>query len=128
MAIFPSIDSDERSTFQSNILSCPSKEQWISFQLVDENGNGAPYAGLCYKLMDSTLVQYVGVLDSKGSAKIHDCYKGPAILHFDSLHSALEQPYRHLADRYFYPLPITELQVRAEKTHFFHKDGFRTGL
>ncbi|WP_070412324.1 lipase family protein [Pseudomonas lundensis] len=126
MAIFPSIDSDERSTFQSNILSCPSKEQWISFQLVDENGNGAPYAGLCYKLMDSTLVQYVGVLDSKGSAKIHDCYKGPAILHFDSLHSALEQPYRHLADRYFYPLPITELQVRAEKTHFFHKDGFRT--
>ena len=68
MAIFPSIDSDERATFQSNILSCPSKEQWISFQLVDENGNGAPYAGLCYKLMDRVIPPFLKLTRSRPQA------------------------------------------------------------
>jgi hypothetical protein len=33
--------------------------------------------------------------------------------------------YEKIAVRKAYPLPITELQVRAEQTRFFHKDGFR---
>ena len=121
-----SMETVEKNAFSEKMLACPLKEQWISFQLVDEQGNGQPYASLGYTLQDSAEQIYAGVLDEDGFTKIHDCYRGPAILKINAEYSGREKPYVRLRERAAYKLPITELQVRAENTHFFHKDGFRT--
>lgn len=126
MNSYTSTASPADSSFSARNQSCPLKGQWISFQIVDEFGNGKPYAGLGYTLQDSAEQLYTGVLDEEGYVKIHNCYRGPAILKVDNEYSGQEKPYVRLKKRPSYKLPITELQVRAEKTHFFHKDGFRT--
>ena len=120
-------DENKLSTaFNGKMLSCPLKKSWLSFQLVDEFGEGIPYTGLEYTLKDSADQVYVGLLDSQGFAKVYDCHQGPVILTLNIEYKGGEIRYEELLDRKHYPLPITELQVRAEKTHFFHKDGFRT--
>ena len=106
----------EEPAFSGGMLACPLKENWLSFQLVDELGKGSPYAGLGYTLRDSADQIYVGTLDSEGSAKINDCYRGPTILCLDTSYAGSEVTYNDLIIRESYPLPITELQVRAEKT------------
>lgn len=105
--------------------ACPLRGDWISFQLVDENGDGKPYAGLGYVLSDSAHQQYIGVLDANGSAKVMNHYQGPVVLTVDSPYKGTENLYSALSQRSSYPLPITELQVRAEKTRFVKKDGTR---
>ncbi|NNA15612.1 hypothetical protein HBN82_06980 [Pseudomonas lundensis] len=120
-------DENKLSTaFNGKMLSCPLKKSWLSFQLVDEFGEGIPYTGLEYTLKDSADQVYVGLLDSQGFAKVYDCHQGPVILTLNIEYKGGEIRYEELLDRKHYPLPITELQVRAEKTQFFHKDGFRT--
>lgn len=95
--------------------ACPLRGDWISFQLVDENGDGKPYADLTYILQDSAHQQYIGVLDANGSAKVMNHYQGPVVLMVDSPYKGSENVYNALLQRGSYPLPITELQVRAEK-------------
>ncbi|MCP2226683.1 lipase [Pseudomonas sp. FSL W5-0299] len=105
--------------------ACPLRGTWVSFQLVDESGNGKPYAGLAYKLVDSTEQSHEGILDSEGFAKVCDYYEGPVILTVDSGYKGDDKLYKSLMTRPSYPLKITELQVRAETTRFIRKDGLR---
>jgi len=113
------------SFFSGKMLACPLRGQWVSFRLVDEFGEGAPYGGLTYKVIDSEGQQYNGMLDAQGAAKIENCYRGPVFISFDEPHDLSSTCHTKLIKRKFYPLPITELQIRAEETRFFHKDGFR---
>jgi hypothetical protein len=50
------------------------------------------------------------------------------VLKLNQAYQGIEKPYERLLSRDHYPLPITELQVRAEKTRFFNKTGVRTRL
>lgn len=124
MSSYKPMKDADKPAFSGKMFSCPLKGCWFSFQLVDEFGDGTPYAGLTYTLQDSAEQKYTGVLDAEGFAKIEDCYRGPAVILLDSPHTGIVKLYRLLMDRQSYPLPITELQVRAEQTRFFHKDGF----
>ena len=114
----------DKPAFSGKMFACPLKGHWVSFQLVDEFGDGKPYAGLAYTLQDSAEQKYTGALDAQGFAKIEDCYRGPVVLRLDTEYAGSEDLYLFLMNRPSYPLPITELQVRAEQTRFFHKDGF----
>ncbi|MGF6456457.1 lipase family protein [Pseudomonas frederiksbergensis] len=105
--------------------ACPLRGTWVSFQLVDESGDGKPYAGLAYKLVDSTEQIHEGVLDAEGFAKVENHYEGPVALTIDNAYKGDEKNYKLLMTRPNYPLRITELQVRAEKTRFVRKDGLR---
>lgn len=105
--------------------ACPLRGDWISFQVVDEAGDGKPYAGLSYVLQDSANQTYSGTLDANGAAKIFNSYQGPVVLQIDAPYTGPEDLYSALSQRDSYPLPITELQVRAEKSRFVRKDGLR---
>ncbi len=125
MSPYKPMEDGDKPAFSDKMFACPLKGHWISFQLVDEFGEGKPYAGLAYTLQDSAEQQYTGVLDAEGFAKIEDCYRGPVVLTVDSEYQGgVDIWYEKIVDRKSYPLPITELQVRAEQTRFFHKDGF----
>ncbi len=123
MSAYKPMEDWEKPAHSSKMLACPLKGQWISFQLVDEFGDGKPYGGLPYVLQDSAEQQHVGVLDAEGFAKVQACYRGPAVLRVDNEYAGRDVIYNDLIIRESYPLPITELQVRAEQTRFFHKDG-----
>ncbi|MDC7816773.1 MULTISPECIES: lipase family protein [Pseudomonas] len=125
MSAYKPMDDWEKPSFSSKMLACPLRGQWISFQLVDEFGDGKPYAGLAYSLQDSAEQRYIGILDAEGYAKVNDCYRGPVVLTLNVAYTGNEVFYNDLMNRKSYPLPITELQVRAEQTRFFHNDGFR---
>jgi len=125
MSIEPT-DSGIAAFMQGNIHACPRRGQATSFQLVDEFGDGKPYAGLTYEAVDYEDIVYTGKLDSSGSGKVLDHYCGPVILKLSQFYQGKEEIYARLKERPHYPLPITELQVRAEKTRFFHKTGTRT--
>lgn len=105
--------------------ACPLRGDWISFQIVDETGNGKPYAGLAYVLQDSAHQKYPGVLDGDGSAKVFNHYQGPVVLTLDAPYTGSDEYYKALSVRKKYPLPITQLQVNAEQTRFVRKDGLR---
>jgi hypothetical protein len=111
-----------------DIHTCPLRGHSTSFQLVDESGDGQPYAGLAYEVTDYEDVVYTGKLDATGSGKVEHHYCGPVVLKFNQLYQGQEAPYVRLKERKAYRLPITELQVRAEKTRFFNKTGVRTKL
>ncbi|NUU34982.1 lipase family protein [Pseudomonas sp. C2B4] len=115
----------EDSFFSSKMLACPLRGHWTSFQLVDEFGDGKPYGGLSYTAVDSVGQAFSGRLNGEGFAKVENHYRGPVVLTMDAPHSRIHKLYARLMDRIHYPLPITELQVRAEQTRFFHEDGFR---
>ncbi len=113
------------SCFSGKILVCPLRGHWTSFRLVDEFGDGKPYGGLPYTLRDSVGQEYTGRLDGEGFTRLDNHYRGPMVLTMDAPHSRINELYVRLMDRIHYPLPITELQYRAEQTRFFHEDGFR---
>ena len=123
MNLYEPMKDEDRPFFSSKMLACPLNGHFISFQLVDEFGDGKPYAGLAYTLQDSAEQRYTGRLDADGFAKIENCYRGPVVLMMDAAYTGGETGYTDLTGRKSYPLPITELQVRAEQTRFFHKDG-----
>ncbi|MGE8175206.1 lipase family protein [Pseudomonas fluorescens] len=95
---------------------CPARGEWISFRLVDEFGNGKPYAGLAYVLTDSEGQKHAGTLDGDGFAKVVDSYKGPLILTLAKDYPGGEAWYEDLRDRKNYRIPLTALQVAAEQT------------
>ncbi len=67
------------------LLRCPVRRHWVSFRLVDEFGEGKPYAGLSYELTDKEQQKYTGVLDKDGYAVVENMYCGPAVVSFYSL-------------------------------------------
>jgi pimeloyl-ACP methyl ester carboxylesterase len=111
--------------FSKKMLACPLRGHWTSFQLVDEQGDGKLYGGLYYTVIDSIGQEYTGRLDGEGFAKLENHYRGPVVINMDKRYSGVEKQYKQLIKRENYPLPITELQFRAEQTRFFHEDGFR---
>ncbi|WP_330219457.1 hypothetical protein [Pseudomonas sp. RIT-PI-q] len=115
----------ENPCFSNKMLACPLRGHWTSFRLVDEHGDGEPYSGLPYTVMDSIGQEYTGRLDGEGVAKVENHYQGPVVLKLDAPYQGVEATYRDLIIRKSYPLPITGLQFRAEQTRFFHEDGFR---
>jgi hypothetical protein len=116
----------EKPSFSSEILACPLRTHSTSFQLVDEFGDGLPYAGLTYQLIDHEDVIYTGTLDATGSGKVTNHYCGPVELRLNGPYQGTDKSYKDLINRPHYPLPITELQVRAEKTRFSNENGERT--
>ena len=109
-----------------SIHACPLRGHSTSFQLVDESGNGSPYAGLAYEVIDYEDMVYTGKLDVSGAGKVSNHYCGPVVLKLNQSYQGSEEMYARLKGRKHYPLPITELQVRAEKTRFVDKSGIRT--
>ncbi|UVJ42180.1 lipase family protein [Pseudomonas sp. LS1212] len=125
MTAYKPMEDWEKPFFSDKMLACPLKGHWVSFQLVDEFGDGKPYGGLAYKVQDGVGQVYTGTLDADGFAKIANHYRGPVVLSLNEQYAGSIDSYSWLMTRQTYKLPITELQVRAEQTRFFHKDGFR---
>lgn len=82
-------------------LSCPLKNAWVSFRLVDEHGEGSPYAGLPYRLFDNQGQVNEGLLDSDGFAHITDVHPGIIVLE-------LSQPATTFIDPWYEELSIRE--------------------
>ncbi len=125
MTYKPLAESDKAS-FSGRIHTCPLRGHSSSFQLVDEFGDGQPYAGLTYEVTDYEDVVYAGTLDATGSGKVENHYCGPVVLKLKQPYKGSNDDYNELIGRRHYPLPITELQVRAEQTRFANKTGVRT--
>ncbi|MCU0121950.1 lipase family protein [Pseudomonas sp. B2M1-30] len=104
---------------------CPLRGTKVSFRLVDESGDGKPYAGLKYVVTDSIEQRYEGTLDATGFGEVLNHYEGPVVLTVDQPYAGGEEDYNWLMTRPKYPLKVSELQVRAEKTRFVRSDGLR---
>jgi hypothetical protein len=121
-----SLEKQLESPLSSRLLSCPAQGRWSSFQLVDEFGSGEPYSGLAYVVTDSEGQIYNDYLDVTGTGKVTNHFAGPIALILDQKYQGEEIGYVRAMERPHYPLEITELQVRAEKTRYRNKDGSRT--
>ena len=119
-------DEEVKHPLNSRMFACPTQGKWTRFQLVDEKGEGQPYAGLAYKVIDSEGQVYEGKLDGTGTGKVENHFAGPVALTLDQKYSGDILPYEDLQIRKHYPLPITDFQVRAEQTRYVHNDGSRT--
>ena len=98
-------------------LACPLRKHKVSFRLVDEHGDGRPYAGLSYRLHDSQGKTFEGNLDSEGFAQILNIHCGPQVLDFSELASQYLDPwYEELAIRENFRLPLTALQIAVEQS------------
>lgn len=117
---------DLSSPINTKIYACPSQDCRTSFQLVDEYGQGSPYAGLLFEAVDREGVTYQGVLDAEGKGVVLVHYSGGLVVTLSKDYVGATKLYTRLASRDAYPLKITELQVRAESTRFKNKDGSRT--
>lgn len=107
-------------------LVCPARGVGVTFQLVDEMGQGSPYAGCAYELIDIEGELHSGYLNAEGRGEVTDCFAGPVCLRFTSMFFGKEKIYTALKAREHYPLRLTELQVRSEKTRYLNRDGSRT--
>ncbi len=72
--------NDSAKTSKAETLVCPQRKHGVSFRLVDEHGEGMPYAGLPYTLHDSQGQKYEGTLDADGFAQGEGFNCGPAVL------------------------------------------------
>ncbi|MCX2543250.1 lipase family protein [Pseudomonas sp. COW5] len=120
------LEKDLESPLGSRMLTCPTGGKWTSFQLVDEHCSGEPYAGLAYVVTDSEGYKYAGCLDNKGIGKVDNHFGGPISLLFEQAYKGNEKVYLRMMERQYYPLKITELQVRAEKTRYLNLGAIRT--
>jgi pimeloyl-ACP methyl ester carboxylesterase len=119
-------DAWKQPFFSDKMPACSVRGSWVSFCLVDESGSGKPYGGLSFTVRDSAGIEYEGRLNGDGFTKLQGIYRGPVVLLLDDPYSGDEQPYNQLRRRQTYPLPITEIQIRAEKTHFSDTSGRRS--
>ncbi|MFL1553651.1 lipase family protein, partial [Pseudomonas sp. D47] len=107
--------NDDSQEFK--VASCPLRGHWTSFRLVDEHGEGRPYAGLVYRLIDRQNQEYTGMLDAEGYAKVENFYCGPALLDLSKAYNGSVDPwYEKLKLRDAFPLPLSALQVAAEQS------------
>lgn len=120
------LDEELKHPLNSRLFTCPAQGKWTSFQLVDELGEGRSYAGLSYKVIDAEGHAYTGKLDTTGKGKVENHFAGPIALMLEEQYQGQELTYVRRMQRPHYPLPISELQVRAEQTRYFHRDGSRT--
>ena len=111
---------------KGRMFTCPVQGKRSTFQLVDEFDDGKPYAGLAYEAVDFEGFKYNGFLDSSGTGEVINHFAGPIALTMLSSYQGVDDRYGGLMARQHYPLKITELQVRAEQTRYFNKDGSRT--
>jgi hypothetical protein len=120
-----SIEEELKSRLSSRVLACPAGGKTTTFQLVDEFRSGEPYSGLAYTVTDSEGMEYSGYLDITGTGTVKNHFAGPIALLFDQSYQGDEGLYKDLQARPHYPLKITELQVRAEKTRYLNSDASR---
>lgn len=99
-------------------LECSNNNCWVAIRLVDEMGEGSPYANLAYLLTDCSGTVHNGVLDANGYAKHENIPCGGVILSFEEKYRGGEKFYEDLLDRKYYKLPITQLQYAAEQTQW----------
>lgn len=111
---------------KGRMFTCPIQGKRTTFQLVDEFDSGKIYAGLAYEVVDFEGFKYSGFLDSSGRGEVDHHFAGPIALIVLSMYQGMNDRYSGLMEREYYPLKITELQVRAEQTRYFNKDGSRT--
>lgn len=98
-------------------LSCPLKNAWVSFRLVDEHGEGSPYAGLPYRLFDNQGQVNEGLLDSDGFAHITDVHPGIMVLELSQPATTFINPwYEELSIREVFKVPLTAIQIAAEQS------------
>ncbi len=101
----------------SNVtMRCPLSRDWISFRLVDEHGDGKPYAGLSYQLQDSQGQQYFDVLDSDGYTRTDNLHCGPVVLSILDSYSGGDPWYTAISRRESFCIALTALQVAAEQS------------
>jgi hypothetical protein len=103
------------STSQT-VLQCPIRFVWISFRLVDEHGNGQPYAGLACRLTDSQGFDYSATLDDDGYARVDNVHSGPMVLFCQDDYAGDDSWYAGLCNREQFPIPLSALQVAAEQS------------
>ena len=106
-------------------LACEHSNSCTTFQLIDAHGAGEPYAGLAFDVVDREGGKHSGYLDQTGSARLINLVGGPVRLLFTQPHDRSDPLYSQLMDRVHYPLKITELQVRAERTRHLDRDAAR---
>lgn len=99
-------------------LECSNNNCWVAIRLVDEMGEGSPYANLAYLLTDCTGTVHNGVLDANGYVKHENIPCGGVILSFGEKYQGSDTFYLSLLSRDNYPLPITQLQYAAEQTQW----------
>lgn len=98
-------------------LECPLQNHKVSFRLVDEHGDGRPFAGLRYLLHDRHDQTFEGNLDGEGFALIASTHCGPLVLNLSDKLSRYADPwYEELSLRDAFPLPLTALQIAAEQS------------
>lgn len=110
------MDHREKQSLSDQKRSCPAIGDWISFRLVDEFGEGKPYAGLAYELFDSEGIKHNGSLDGEGFSKVDGQYAGPLILTISKDYQGADDFYSTISTRSSYPIKLTQLQVAAEET------------
>lgn len=120
-----SIEEELQSGLSSRVLACPAGGKTTTFQLIDESGAGEPYSGLAYTAIDSEGMEYSGYLDATGTGTVKNHFAGPIALLFDQPYEGQEMVYLRPLKRTHYPLKITELQVRAEKTRYLNHNASR---
>lgn len=109
--------NDSSKTSRPATLACPRRRHWASFRLVDEHGDGKPYAGLAYTLHDSQGQKYQGTLDDDGFDRIDSIYCGPVVLELSKLdNGGLDPWHEELIIRDAFKIPLTSLQVAAEQS------------
>ncbi|WP_460136984.1 lipase family protein [Pseudomonas sp. S1_E04] len=116
----------KHSFFNGKMPACALRGGRLSFCLVDETGDGKAYGGLKYEVFDSLGQRYTGYLNAEGFAGLEGQCRGPVVLMVDASYEIGEGYYSTLQQRENYPLPISDLQVRAEQTRFSNTDGRRT--
>ncbi|TYP64444.1 lipase family protein [Stutzerimonas stutzeri] len=98
------------------VLQCPIRFVWISFRLVDEYGNGQPYAGLACGLTDSQGFDHSATLDDDGYARVDNVHSGPMVLFCQDDYTGDDSWYAGLCNREQFPIPLSALQVAAEQS------------
>lgn len=126
MGSMESLMEELYSPTNNKMLVCPLQEGSTSFQLVDEAGEGRPYAGIFYEVIDRQGQTYQGMLDAEGNGRVDKHYVGPISLRFEFKYAGADPVYSDLIARAHYPLEITDLQVCAEQTRYVNGDGSRT--
>lgn len=114
---------------QVEALECPLRNHWVSFRLVDEHGQGLPYAGLAYRLQDKEGQSHTGTLDRNGYARVVNLCGGVSVLDLSTPYTSSPDSWHDvLANRETFNVPLSALQVAAEQSPFGPRHNGQTYL